>query len=188
MDDYLEQVAGLIRQVPRGAIEDAIERLWQAYRADAQIFACGNGGSSATASHFAEDLAKGIDVPAGYRRFRIISLVDSVPVLTAYANDVGYEHVFSEPLKNLVRAGDVLLAMSGSGQSANVLRAMEVAREAGAGVVGLTGGDGGAMQRLADVCIVVPAQSMQQIEDAHLVISHAVYLELKRRVEGTTAR
>ncbi len=186
MDDYLEQVAGVIRKVPRRAVEDAIERLWHAYRGDAQIFTCGNGGSSATASHLAEDLAKGIDVPAGRPRLRVISLVDSVPMLTAYANDMGYEHVFAEPLKNLVRAGDVLLAISGSGQSANVLRAMEVARAAGGGVVGLTGGDGEAMQRLADICVVVPADSMQQIEDVHLAIAHAIYLELKRRVEGAT--
>ena len=129
MNDYLGQVAALIGKTPRQAIQDAIDRLWRAYRDDAQIFACGNGGSSATASHFIEDLAKGVDLPPGTPRFRAISLVDSVPVLTAYANDVGYEHVFSEPLKNLVRAGDVLVAVSGSGRSANVLRAMSTARE-----------------------------------------------------------
>ena len=184
MDDYLEQVAGLIRAVPRKALHDAVDCLWQAYCADAQVFTCGNGGSSATASHFVEDLAKGIDVPPAERRFRAISLVDSVPMLTAYANDVGYDHVFAEPLRNLVRPGDVLLAFSGSGRSENVLKAMRVAREAGAAVVGLTGGDGGEMQRLADVCVVVPSESMQQIEDAHLVIAHAVYLELKARAEG----
>lgn len=186
MDDYLEQVAALIRKVPRREVEDAVERLWQAHSADAQIFACGNGGSSATASHFAEDLAKGIEAPAG-RRFRVISLVDSVPMLTAYANDLGYEHVFAEQLKNLARAGDVLLAISGSGRSPNVLRAMEAARQAGCGVVGLTGRDGGEMPPLADICVVVPAESMQQIEDAHLAIAHAIYLELKGRLEGATA-
>jgi D-sedoheptulose 7-phosphate isomerase len=187
MDDYLGQVAALIGKTPRQAVQDAIDRLWRAYCDDAQIFACGNGGSSATASHFVEDLAKGVDVPAGTRRFRAISLVDSVPTLTAYANDVGYEHVFAEPLKNLVRAGDVLVAVSGSGKSANVLRAMSAAREAGAGVVGLTGGDGGEMPELSDVCIVVPADNMQQIEDVHLVIAHAIYVELRARAEGAAA-
>jgi D-sedoheptulose 7-phosphate isomerase len=184
MDDYLEQVAALIRGLPRQPVRDIVDRLWRAYREDAQIFACGNGGSSATASHFVEDLAKGVDLPPGAHRFRVISLVDSVPMLTAYANDLGYQHVFAEPLRNLVRAGDVLVALSGSGRSENVLRAMEVARETGAAVVALTGRDGGQMQRLADLCVVVPAEGMQQIEDAHLAIAHAIYLELKTRAEA----
>ncbi len=187
MDDYLGQVAALIGKTPRQAVHDAIDRLWRAYCDDAQIFACGNGGSSATASHFVEDLAKGVDLPPGTRRFRAISLVDSVPIITAYANDVGYEHVFAEPLKNLLRAGDVLVALSGSGRSPNVLRAMSAAREAGAGVIGITGRDGGEMPDLADVCIVVPADSMQQIEDLHLVIAHAIYVELRARAEGAAA-
>lgn len=188
MDDYLGQVASLLREVPRERVGEAVDRLWQAYCDDAQIFACGNGGSSATASHFVEDLSKGVEVGPGGRRFRAISLVDSVPMLTAYANDAGYEHVFAEPLRNLVRAGDVLLAMSGSGRSENVLRAMEVAQEAGASAVALTGGDGGKMEQLADVCVVVPAESMQQIEDVHLVIAHAIYLELKGRAEAAAGR
>jgi D-sedoheptulose 7-phosphate isomerase len=187
MADYFDQVAGIVRAVPRDAVKAIADRLWQAYGEDAQIFACGNGGSSATASHFVEDLAKGIEPPAGRRRFRAISLVDSVPMLTAYANDVGYEHVFAEPLRNLVREGDVLVAVSGSGNSANVLRAMEVGRQSGAAVVGITGGGGGRMADLADLCLVVPARNMQQIEDVHLVILHALYLDLKARAEGTGA-
>ena len=184
MDDYLEQAAELIRAMPRQEVRAVADRLWQAYCEDAQIFTCGNGGSSATASHFAEDLGKGIAVPPGRPRFRVISLVDSVPTLTAYANDLGYEHVFSEPLRNLVRAGDVLVAISGSGMSQNVLRAIQVAREAGATVVGLTGRDGGRMKASAELCIVVPSESMQQIEDAHLVAVHAIYLDLKARAES----
>ena len=184
MSDYIEEVAGLLQQMPRGPLKAIADCLWQAYCADAQIFACGNGGSSATASHFIEDLSKGVDLPPGRPRFRAISLVDSVPILTAYANDVGYEEVFSEPLRNLVRPGDVLLVISGSGRSENVLRAMDVARQAGAAVVGLAGRDGGEMLSRADICLVVPAESMQQIEDAHLVIAHAVYLDLKARAEN----
>lgn len=184
MADYLEEVAELLCRVPRGPLGAIADRIWQAYLAEAQIFACGNGGSSATASHFIEDLSKGVDLPRGQRRFRAISLVDSVPTLTAYANDMGYEHVFCEPLRNLVRAGDVLLAISGSGRSANVLLAMEAAREAGATVVVLTGREGGEMKARADLCLVVPAESMQQIEDAHLVIAHALYVDLKARAEA----
>jgi D-sedoheptulose 7-phosphate isomerase len=183
MPDYLDQVAQLLTQTPRESLAAIADRLWQAYRADAQIFACGNGGSSATASHFVEDLSKGVELPAGARRYRAISLVDSVPILTAYANDMGYDCVFSEPLRNLARPGDVLLAFSGSGRSPNVLRAMQAAREIGAASIAITGRDGGEMPALADLCLVVPAQSMQQIEDAHLVITHAIYLDLKSRAE-----
>ena len=184
MDEHLRQVARLVQELAREPLRAIADRLWQAYCEQAQVFACGNGGSSATASHFAEDLAKGVDLPAGKPRFRVISLVDSVPMLTAYANDLGYEHVFSEPLRNLVEAGDVLVAISASGRSPNVLRASQVAREAGASVVGLTGGDGGELKRLADLCLVVPAQSIQQIEDVHLVAAHAIYLDLKARAEA----
>jgi D-sedoheptulose 7-phosphate isomerase len=185
--DYLTQVANLIQGLPREPLQAVADRLWQAYRGQAQIFLCGNGGSSATASHFAEDLAKGVDLPPGAPRFRVISLVDSVPMLTAYANDLGYEHVFSEPLRNLVRPGDVLMALSGSGSSRNVVRAAQVAREAGASVVALSGRDGGELKRLAHLSVVVPVESMQQIEDAHLALAHAIYLDLKGRAE-TAAR
>jgi D-sedoheptulose 7-phosphate isomerase len=183
MDQYLDQVAELLRRVPREALDAAAGSLWQAYLDDAQIFACGNGGSSATASHFSEDLGKGVVLPPEKRRFRAVSLVDSVPTLTAYANDMGYRHVFSEPLRNLVRAGDVLVAISASGASENVLEAVRVARAAGARVIGLTGADGGELNRLADLCIRVPSQDMQQIEDAHLAITHALYRDLKARAE-----
>ena len=181
MADYLDEVARLIQAVPREAVRAAGDRLWRAYCEGAQIFACGNGGSSATASHFVEDLAKGVHPSGERRRVRAISLVDSVAALTAYANDVGYEHIFAEPLRNLVQPGDVLVAISGSGSSENVIRAMAVARESGAAVVGLTGGDGGRMKALADICVVVPGESMQQIEDVHLAISHALYLDLSAR-------
>ncbi len=188
MGDYIDQVAGLLQRVPRDSLTAVVDQLWRAYCRDAQIFACGNGGSSATASHFVEDLSKGVDLPPGARRFRAISLVDSVPMLTAYANDLGYEHIFCEPLRNLVREGDVLLALSGSGRSQNVLRAMRVAKEAGATVVALAGRDGGEMTSLADCSLVVPAESMQQIEDAHSVIAHAIYLDLKARAEQAPCR
>jgi len=183
MCECLNELAKMLQAVPRGRLGEVVDCLWQAYGNGAQVFACGNGGSSATASHFVEDLAKGIDLPEDRPRFRAISLVDNVPLLTAYANDLDYDHVFSEPLRNLVQAGDVLLVVSGSGRSGNVLRAMRLAREKGAKVVALGGRDGGEMPGLSDVCLVVPSESMQQIEDAHLAILHAVYVELKARAE-----
>ena len=187
MADYLAQLAGVLQQVPRASLTAIADRLWQAYCADAQIFACGNGGSSATASHFIEDLSKGVDLPAGARRYRALSLVDSVPIITAYANDMSYDAIFCEPLRNLVRPGDVLIAISGSGRSKNVLLAMQAAKDAGAGVIALAGRDGGDMPGLSDLCLIVSVESMQQIEDAHLAITHAVYLDLKERAEAAVA-
>ena len=185
MADYFEQVADVLHTLPRAQVQAMARRLWQAYQEGAQVFACGNGGSALAASHFITDLSKNIDLPAGRPRFRALALTDSLGLLSAYANDVGYAHVFCEPLRNLVRAGDVLIAVSGSGRSENVLRAMEAAREAGAAVLALTGRDGGEMPARADLCLIVPVQSMQQIEDAHLVILHHLYLDLKARAEGS---
>jgi len=184
VEEHLAAVARLVAATPREPLAAMADRLWQAYREEAQVFACGNGGSSATASHFIEDLAKGITPPPGRPRFRAISLVDSVPTLTAYGNDLGFEHVFAEPLRNLVRPGDVLVAISCSGRSANVLRAMEAAREAGAAVIALTGAAGEPMEERADICLRAPARGLQELEDAHLVIAHALYLELKARAEA----
>jgi D-sedoheptulose 7-phosphate isomerase len=188
MTDYLVQLAGVLQGLPRASLAAIADRLWQAYCADAQIFACGNGGSSATASHFIEDLSKGVDLPAGARRYRALSLVDSVPIITAYANDMSYDAIFCEPLRNLVRLGDVLVAFSGSGRSRNVLLAMRTAKEAGAGVIAFAGRDGGEMPGLSDLCLTVAVHSMQQIEDAHLAITHAIYLDLKERAEAAARR
>ncbi len=183
MERYLREVAESLSKVSASELEAAAERLWRAYREGAQVFACGNGGSAAAASHIVVDLTKGMDLPAGAPRFRALSLADNVPALTAYANDMGYENVFSEPLRSLARPGDVLLAVSGSGRSPNVLKAVETARGLGLSTIGLTGGDGGRLKEMADICLVAPARSMQQIEDVHLAVLHALYLHLKQRVE-----
>jgi D-sedoheptulose 7-phosphate isomerase len=187
MADYLKDVAQVLRAVPRQTLRAIGDRLWQAYQEDRQVFTCGNGGSASAASHFVTDLAKGIDFPPDARRFRAFSLCDNLSMLSAYANDMGYENVFCEPLCNLVEPGDVLIAVSGSGRSVNVLRAMERAKERGASVIALTGRDGGGMPALADICLIAPSDGMQQIEDAHLVVLHALYLDMKARGEAAPA-
>ncbi len=187
MTDYLNDVAHVLSAVPRQTLQAIADRLWRVYQEDRQVFTCGNGGSASAASHFVTDLAKGIDFPQNARRFRALSLCDNLSMMSAYANDMGYENVFCEPLCNLVEPGDVLIAVSGSGRSANVLRAMERAKERGASVIALTGRDGGGMPALADICLIAPSQGMQQIEDAHLVVLHALYLDLKARGEAAPA-
>jgi D-sedoheptulose 7-phosphate isomerase len=137
------------------------------------VFVCGNGGSASTASHFACDMVKG----ASYgrtTRFRIMALTDQLPTLTAYANDVSYDCVFVEQLKNFAESGDLFMGISGSGNSANVIRAMEYARSIGCRTIALTGRDGGKLAPLAELNIQVPAPHMGRIEDAHMIICHMI--------------
>jgi D-sedoheptulose 7-phosphate isomerase len=138
----------------------------------------GNGGSAANAEHFVNDLAKGGQ--RGFpRRFKVMSLTSNVSLMTAWANDTDYEHVFSEQLRNFVSAGDVVLAISGSGNSRNVLNALELARKRGAVTVGLTGYDGGKLKSLCDHWVTVPSDNMQHIEGLHLVVLDAIYSAIR---------
>jgi D-sedoheptulose 7-phosphate isomerase len=138
-----------------------------------QIFVCGNGGSAATASHLANDLGKGASLDRE-RRFKVISLTDNVPWMTALANDVSYDSVFAEQLRNFARSGDLLIAISGSGNSQNVLNAVRAARERGMTTVGLTGFDGGRLAAMVDLPVVVDSQHMGRVEDVHLIIVHLI--------------
>jgi D-sedoheptulose 7-phosphate isomerase len=151
-------------------------------RADGRmIFIIGNGGSAATASHMANDLNKGASVP-GQPRFRALALTDNVPLITAWANDTRYENVFVEQMANFFEPGDVVLAISGSGNSPNIVTAVEWAHRGGAVTVGLTGGSGGRLRGLVDHCVVVPTGWMEQIEDMHLAIAHALCVSLRARI------
>lgn len=177
--DYLEDVQRIIAELPGGAISEIADVMYDAYTRGRHIFAFGNGGSSACASHFIEDVAKGIDYGPDRPRYRALALTDSVALITAWANDTAYENIFAEQLRNFVEPGDVALGISASGNSANVLRAVELAKEVGAFTVGLTGYDGGRLAKLADRAIIVPSDNMQKIEDVHLVICHLIYVCLR---------
>jgi D-sedoheptulose 7-phosphate isomerase len=143
---------------------------------DRTIFFFGNGGSASTASHFVVDIAKGTrrSLTPGplTQRFRCVALNDNVPSVMAWANDADYSRIFSEQLRGLAVRGDVAVAISGSGNSPNVLEAVRVAREMGVTTIGLTGIGGGKLKELADVPVVVPSQSMQHTEDVHLFLLH----------------
>jgi len=169
--------------LPFDAIEQAIQELLRSYERGKRIFLFGNGGSAALASHFACDLGKGTILGGNCKkRFRVLALTDNLPLMTAWANDSGYESVFAEQLRNLVAPGDIALAISGSGNSPNVLRALEVARDAGAFNIGLTGFRGGLMKRLCDLCIIIPSENMQIIEDLHLSVAHAIFSVIRQRL------
>jgi len=180
--EYLARVGELLAELP-GPADRFVEALWGAFEADATIFLAGNGGSAAAASHFAQDLAKGTlaDLRMS-RRFRVIPLTDNVGYITALANDEGYESVFEQQLRNLGRRGDLLVAISGSGNSANVLRAVEYAHAIGMHTIGVTGYDGGRLRRLAKVSLHVPIWDMGMAEALHGVVFHCAMSRLRERV------
>lgn len=184
--EYFEMYQRVLADLPHGAIEQAIGKLLRAYEDRKSVFIFGNGGSAALASHFACDLGKGAVIGNdGNNRFRVMALTDNVPLMTAWANDTSYERVFAEQLKNFVAPGDLAFAISGSGNSPNVLRALEIARDARATTIGLAGFEGGKMKSLCDICVILPSDNMQIIEDFHLSVTHAVFSVIRQRISQT---
>lgn len=171
--EYAQKLRTTLDSIPLDRVDELIEIFREARDQDRQIFVCGNGGSAATANHFACDIVKGASF-GREKRFRIQALSEQVPTMTAYANDVGYEVAFAEPLRNFARSGDVVLIISGSGNSPNVLKALEAGREIGCKTVALTGRGGGKAGPLADFAIEVDDTHMGRVEDAHMVITHMV--------------
>ena len=180
--EYLSAVQEILERLDHAVIDQMVEAIWRAYRARKTLFLFGNGGSAALASHFACDIGKGT-IAGGERRLKAIALTENVSVLTAWANDKSYQDVFSEQLRALAEKGDVALAISGSGSSPNVVRGLEAARTLGLQTLVLTGFAGGQAKPLADLCLVVPSDSMQHIEDAHLCASHAIFLAIRERMK-----
>lgn len=170
---YFATVQNLLDEVPFDAVEPVVDALMAANHAGQTVFICGNGGSAATATHFGCDLAKRPIVP-GQPRFRVIALTDNNALMTALSNDISYDAVFAEQLLPLVRRDDVVIGISGSGNSRNVLKAMEVAREAGATTIGFCGYDGGKLKGMVDLPVHVPSHNMAMVEDVHLMLEHAI--------------
>jgi D-sedoheptulose 7-phosphate isomerase len=182
-NQYFRGIIDVLEQLPVGVINEVVKRLTEAYRRECAVYLFGNGGSAALASHAACDLGKGTTSP-GKKPFRVVSLTDNVSLITAWANDTSYENIFAAQLRPFVQSGDIAFAISGSGNSPNVLNALSVARDGGASTIGLTGFRGGKMRDLCDVCITVPSENMQHIEDSHLCIMHAVFLTFRQCVLG----
>ena len=180
---YFERYARVVSELPYADIERVVDVLIQAYEEGRRVFLFGNGGSAALASHFACDLGKGtITAEAPGKRFRVLALTDNIPLITAWANDTSYEHVFAEQLRNFIEPGDIAFGISGSGCSSNVLSALKLARNEQAVTVGLTGFKGGKMPPLCDFCMVIPSDSMQLIEDLQLGITHAIFTVIHHRI------
>jgi D-sedoheptulose 7-phosphate isomerase len=170
---YKNDLLQAIDNIDLEKVGEAIEVLKQARDANRHIFVCGNGGSASTASHFACDMVKGASF-GRESRFRIMALTDSLPTITAYSNDVSYDCIFAEQLKNFAQPGDVVMAISGSGNSPNVLRAMEYGKSIGCRTIALTGRDGGKLAPLADINIQAKIPHMGRIEDVHMIVAHMI--------------
>ena len=187
LSDYFAAVARSIASLDEAAVASFIERLREARDAGHTVYTCGNGGSAATASHFVADLLKTVSykkkaaepvvgdaVAKPLLRFKALCLNDNTSVMMAYANDVSYADVFVEPLRNFVQPHDVVVGISGSGNSENVIRAIDLANAAGAFTVGICGYDGGRLRQKAKLPIWVDNDHMLQVEDVHMSITHAV--------------
>ena len=168
---YIDQLNEVLNALPSKKFVEINKTLLDARETGKQIFVIGNGGSAAAASHMVCDFNKNTR-EAGKKRMRAICLNDNTPSVLAYANDEGYDIIFSEQLLSLGQSGDILIAISGSGNSANIIKAIETAHQMNIKVIGLTGFKGGKIKELTDICLVVPSDSMEMIEDVHLIINH----------------
>jgi len=170
--EYLFHLINTIERLNKKEINTFLNLLIQARNEDRQIFIMGNGGSAATASHFVCDFNKGCSYESSKKPFKFICLNDNVPTIMAYANDVGYEEIFVQQLKNLFSYGDLVIGISGSGNSKNVLKAIEYANEHGGTTIGLTGFNGGKLKEIAQHSVHVDINNMQMVEDIHMMIDH----------------
>ena len=184
---YRAELNEVLNHLPLDQVRKAADILFDCYQTDHTLFIFGNGGSAALASHLATDFAKGTHFPgpsemANFRRLKAMAVTDNTPMLTAWGNDTCYEDVFMRQLENFLKPGDVALAISGSGNSPNVLKALEFARASGATTIGLGGFGGGKMKALLDCPVIAASYNMQQVEDAHVIVGHMIFLDLKNRI------
>jgi len=181
--DYLTDLKKTLEGLDPNTIGTAISWLKEARDGGRFVYICGNGGSASIASQMVVDMVKGASF--GYSsRFKMISLTDSISTITAYANDVSYDCVFVEQLRNFAQEGDVLLAISGSGNSRNVLQAVEYANSIGCRTVGLTQGGGGALKDLAQLTLAVPNKHMGRLEDCFFVMTHIMIYAFMENAAG----
>ena len=183
---YFSELEQMLQAISLSHLETVLRLLEEAYRNGRRIFIMGNGGSAATASHFALDLAKNTIMP-GAPRLKAISLTDHVPLITAWSNDIAYEHIFSEQLANMIEPGDVVIGISTSGNSPNVINALNLAKQYRATTVGLLGAKGGKMKDMVDAYILAPGQNIEQEEDAHMILAHVITRHMREVVRSYAA-
>lgn len=187
LDDYLQNCRSIIDQLDRAQIQALSDDIYQAWQDGNFVFVCGNGGAGATAGHFAEDLLKSTLCQSEMendkaRRLRVLSLSENTSVILAWANDFGFDRVFVEQLKNFASPGDVLISLSGSGNSRNILKAVDWANDHGLKTWGLTGYDGGELKVLAQKNLHVPVDDMGTVQSMHLLVFHWILDDLHARI------
>jgi D-sedoheptulose 7-phosphate isomerase len=184
-ESYKEKIEKILSSLDTSEIDKFIDLLLDAYKNDKFVFVIGNGGSAANASHFAQDLAKGTRLSKDQpKRLKALSLTDNTPFITAQGNDEGYESIFEQQLRTFAKAGDYVVAISGSGNSPNIIKAVEWANKNGLTTVGVTGFDGGKLRKTAEHTIHVPLNDMCTSESIHSIIFHYVILELREKLKN----
>lgn len=180
---YFAQLEQMLRDISQPHLQHVLRLLEQTYYEGHRVFIMGNGGSAATASHFALDLAKNTIAP-GAPRLKAISLTDHVPLITAWSNDTAYEHIFAEQLANLVEPGDAVIGISTSGNSRNVINALRLAKQTGAATIGLLGANGGSMKDMVDAYVLAPGCNIEQEEDAHMILAHVITRHMRQMIRA----
>jgi len=181
--NYITVLQQTIDQLPKQEIVKVIDLLYSARFSGRQVFIMGNGGSASTASHFVCDLSKNTR-REGWPRYKVIGLSDNMAVFSAYANDEGYENVFCEQLANLLLPDDIVIAISASGNSKNVVNAIQYAKSQNAFTIGFTGFDGGVLGKLVDINLHIDSNIIEHVEDLHMVLEHMIIKSLKERVQS----
>lgn len=182
---YLAELKKVLETISLERFEEMVNIILEAYEGEHTIFIMGNGGSGATASHFACDINKGTCLDLK-KRFKVICLNDNVPTMLAYANDISFEDMFVEQLKNFLKSNDLVIGISASGNSKNVLKAIKYANKKGARTIGLTGFDGGKLANLAKLSLVIKINDMQKVEDTHLIINHMIMQIVYKKLHGAS--
>lgn len=183
LQNYLKELSSVFEQIRPEEFQDFLDELLEAYQRDSYIFIFGNGGSGSTASHFACDINKGVSF-GRENRFKVISLNDNSPTIMAYANDVSYDDVFVEQLKNFMSRDDLVIAISGSGNSKNVVKAIEYANENKGKTFGICGYGGGELKRVCRKSLSIACTDMQKVEDIHVILVHCVMQYLLSRLSN----
>ncbi|MCK5022707.1 MAG: SIS domain-containing protein [Candidatus Aenigmarchaeota archaeon] len=186
VDNYFSELKKIFDKMNSKNIEEITDVIYKAYENQRNIFILGNGGSASTASHFACDLGKGTlsrVYDKNEKRFRVISLTDNAATISAYANDLSFDDIFVQQLRNLVHRGDIVIAITGSGNSKNVLKAMEYAKDAGAVTVGMLGFDGGKVKQFLDKYVIVPSNHYGRVEDLHIILEHLITDYLRNKIK-----
>ena len=183
INNYFSELEQMLRDISQAHLHDILSLLEETYSNGHRVFIMGNGGSAATASHFALDLAKNTIMP-GAPRLKAISLTDHVPLITAWSNDTAYEHIFEEQLANMIEPGDLVIGISTSGNSPNVINALNLAKKSCAATAGLLGAKGGLIKNIVDAYVLAPGQNIEQEEDAHMILTHIITRHMREVVRS----